>query len=156
MPDRRSEYMSDRMAENRCQIAWHNKCENICQVECQNVWQIEYGGIWQTEGQMDCQNICQIDWQNICQIECLTRCQVQWQVKKMSEYLSKYASWNVMVGITRSEVIENRWLISLIPSHRLVCMISSDFCALWFLYWGIPIYLKRTATWKGSRWSGRT
>ena len=76
MPDRTTNYISDRMSENRseymsdrmpeCLLDRMSKRmpENKCQVECQNICQ------------MECQNICRIECQNICQMGCQIDCQI--------------------------------------------------------------------------------
>ena len=60
-------------------------CQIECQIECQTDCQIEC--------QVECQDICRIECQNICQIGCQNILN-----------MSKYTSWHVMVGITRSRV----------------------------------------------------
>ena len=82
-----------------------------------------------------CQIQCQIECQNICQVECQKRSDII--LGKLSEYISKYMSWNVIGGITWSKVMPFYFLISFYIVFfwwKKMFFLFYDFeCFFWFL-----------------------
>ena len=112
LPDLNGQIECQKICQMECQIG----CQKICQIECQKICQIECQKVCQIE----CQKICQIECQKIYQIECQKICRKICQniledmpdrmpedmSDRMPEDLPVRKCINVMVGITRSKVID--------------------------------------------------